>query len=411
MSSAPTPSRILVVDDEEIVLSVIKQQLQPEGFEVTAVNSATKALEALERDEFSVIIADQEMPGMSGLDFLSKVADPCPGMTRLLLSSTLTVKDLADAIKSNLIHRFLAKPWLREELLVVVRNAFALHLADQSLSLTATGGAAVEPAAAATADQPDGSSEASASSAAQGGATVLDAFISMLRAYHPNLGNTALRTTALCRKVAEILELPPAEAQNLVWAAGLHDISLVGVDRGITRRWLRSPEKCTDQEMILIKKHPQETVDMLANYPEFKAAGDIIVAHHENWDGTGYPHRLKGEAIPWLSRVLAVAIYFCNKHQAPAQVLTDVQSQTDKMFDPQAVEVVAKAVPLTELPRGEREILLIELQAGMVLAGDIYNAGGVLIIAKGRELTMAWINKIHNINNATPLNPLVLVYC
>ncbi len=89
----------------------------------------------------------------------------------------------------------------------------------------------------------------------------------------------------------------------------------------------------------------------------------------------------------------------------------EAQSQVGKMFDPKALEAVAKAVPVTELPRGEREILLAELQPGAVLAKDIYNTSGVMIIAKDKELTSAWINKIQNINNATPLNPYVLVYC
>jgi len=150
---------------------------------------------------------------------------------------------------------------------------------------------------------------------------------------------------------------------------------------------------------------------MLQSYSIFREAGEVIRSHHENWDGTGYPDRLKGETISWLSRLLAVAVYFCSRHQAAAQVLNDIQTQADKMFDPHAVEAIAKAVPATELPRGQREILLAELQAGMVLAGDIYNTSGVLVIAKGKELTAAWINKIQNINNATPLNPYVLVYC
>ena len=216
---------------------------------------------------------------------------------------------------------------------------------------------------------------------------------------------------ALCRTICDQLGLPADQAQSLIWAAGLFDIAIVGIDRPIVRRWLRSPDRCTDEEMGMIRKHPKQSVEMLQAYPIFKQAGEIMRSHHENWDGTGYPDRLKGETIPWLSRLLAVAVYYCSRHQAPAQVLADVQTQTDKMFDPQAVEVVAKAAPLTELPRGEREILLIELQPGMTLAKDIYNTSGLLIIAKGKELTNAWINKIQNINNTTPLYPHVLVYC
>jgi response regulator RpfG family c-di-GMP phosphodiesterase len=408
----PSLVRILIVDDEEVVLSALKEQLQSEGFELTMVNSGNKALDALRRESFSIIFAGQEMPGMNGLDLLAKVKENYPAMTRLLLTSTLSLKELLDAVGSNLIHRFLTKPWLREELLVVLRNSVACQLSNlNNLNGAQSDQPGQEPVSEAGGETATDGEASEIASPPQNDDAGIGTFIKMLGTFHPNLGNTAVRAMVLCQKVAEVLDLPPDQTQSLVWAAGLHDISLVGIDRGIVRRWLRSPEKCTEEEMVLIKKHPLESQEMLAAYPAFEEAGKIIRAHHENWDGTGYPERLRGETISWLARVLAVAIYFCSKHQGPAQVMGDVQLQTDKMFDPRAVEAVAKAVPLTELPRGEREILLVELQPGMVLARDIYNTSGVLVIAKGKELTTAWINKILNLNNATPLNPLVLVYC
>ena len=81
------------------------------------------------------------------------------------------------------------------------------------------------------------------------------------------------------------------------------------------------------------------------------------------------------------------------------------------MFDAKAIEAVVKAAPGTTMPRGVREILLIELEAGMALAQDIINSSGLCIIAKNKELTNAWINKISNINNATPLKPYTMIFC
>src|SRR2546426_819364 len=113
---------VLAVDNDETILSVLEEQLQAEGIKVLSSTSAQTALEALQSDTFSVIIADHEMPEMSGLDFFAKVRDSHPPITRVLLSSTLTLKELCEAVKSDLIHRFLAKPWLREELQAVLRN-------------------------------------------------------------------------------------------------------------------------------------------------------------------------------------------------------------------------------------------------------------------------------------------------
>ena len=199
--------------------------------------------------------------------------------------------------------------------------------------------------------------------------------------------------------------------KDLLWAAALFDIGLVQINRDIVRRWIRGPEKCTDEEMVEIKRHPAKAEEMLQFCPIFKDAGEIIRMHHENWDGSGYPDGMKGEMINYLSRLLAVVIYFCNKHSASVQVMVDIESQAEKMFDPEAIQAVAKAVPLTTMPRGEREILLIELKAGMVLAKDILNANNFLLLPKGRELSDVHINKIFSINRVSPLEPYVLVYC
>lgn len=429
-----------------MVLSVLKEQLQPEGYHITTVDSPSKALEVLEKESFAVLLTDHEMPGMTGLDLLSKVKESRPEVSRLLLSSGLTLTALSDAIKSDLIYRFVTKPWLREELLVTLRNAIvnnrlltenkALHERNVHLNLkiakmaeeqtsavaaqTASAASAateLDPYAAAAQAAAMAEAEASGQPASptiivpQGVDLALDGFQKMLYTFHPNLGNTAQRSVALCQTLGEVLELPSDQLKSLLWAAALHDISLVGIDRGIVRRWLRGPEKCTEEELVLIKRHPELSQNMLAEFEFLKDAGEIIRSHHEHWDGSGYPDALKGEMIPPLARLLCVVIAYCSKHAASIQAMSEIEFEAEKLFDPDAISALAKAAPLTKMPRGEREILLIELKAGMVLARDIYNANGFLLLPKGREMTEASINKVLSINRVTPIDPLVLVYC
>lgn len=402
--------KVLILDGNALVRSVLQQQLEPEGFQLTLLEGPNRAFDALNSEDFSVLLVDQDLPNMTGLEFLAKAREIRPNAIRLLLTSNLSIKELVDALKSNLIHRFITKPWLREELLLVLRNSVACRLSASPIPAEAVS----EPAGADQTAEPG-----KAESQAQGGAfttvesgdLAADIFIKMLGTFHPNLGNTAERTRALCRTIVEILDLPPDEGRALIWAAALHDVSMASQERGVVRRWLRGPEKCTDEELAVIKRHPKESEEIIKQYPVYAKVGEIVRSHHENWDGTGYPDRLKGEMIPWLARLLAPAIFFCSKFQGGIQAMKDLEAQSDKMFDPKAVEVVAKAVPRTELPRGVREILLIELQPGMILAKDIYNTAGMCILAKSRELTPAWVNKINTINNTTPLDPLVLVYC
>ena len=76
-----------------------------------------------------------------------------------------------------------------------------------------------------------------------------------------------------------------------------------------------------------------------------------------------------------------------------------------------AVRALVQAVPLTRMPRGEREILLIELKPGMELARPIFNTNNMKLLDAGLILEEKHVNKVHSINNMTPINPLCLVYC
>ena len=88
--------------------------------------------------------------------------------------------------------------------------------------------------------------------------------------------------------------------------------------------------------MKLIEQHPIHAVEMLKPYPMFKEAEPIIRAHHEDWNGKGYPNRLKGESIPFEARLLRLRL--------------DIEELSDDLYDPDAVRAIAKAVPLTEMP-------------------------------------------------------------
>lgn len=104
-------------------------------------------------------------------------------------------------------------------------------------------------------------------------------------------------------------------------------------------------------------------------------------------------------------------VHFCQRNASVNQILNEIEGMSDKVFDPAAVQALAKAIPITQMPRGEREMLLIELKAGMTLGRDLFNAGGHLLLPKGRELKDSDINRIISINRVTPLEPFVLVFC
>lgn len=115
--------RLLVLDDEEIVLVALRETLMRAGYEVVATSDALEALEALRTTRFAVIITDQQMPRMTGLEFLARAKELRPESTRILITAVLNLGTVIEAINQGEIYRFIVKPWLREEFLSAMASA------------------------------------------------------------------------------------------------------------------------------------------------------------------------------------------------------------------------------------------------------------------------------------------------
>ena len=128
----------------------------------------------------------------------------------------------------------------------------------------------------------------------------------------------------------------------------LHDIGKMGVPDHI----LLKPEPLTDEEWMIMRKHTHYAYDMLKPIAFLGSALDIPYCHHEKWDGTGYPRRLKGDEIPLTARLFAIVDVWdaltSDRPYRPAwsekEALTYIQEQSGKHFDPQVVEPFLKMV-------------------------------------------------------------------
>ena len=421
MSDTPT-SRILLIAEDPLIGSILRDQLQSLSHSVSLHASPGDGLADAQQQSFPLAIVDDQIAGSDSIKLLQELAKLRPGMNRILLTSGRDLNGVMDARRSGLLFRYLTKPWMRDEVAMAVDNALANAaqrseieaLRARNLVLNQQLSEAVGGGGGTVGQSVESLPGESASAPVAAGASVemsIEMSIQMLSVFHPNLGNASLRAVAICRTIGELMELPPTELPRLLWAAALHDIGMLSVDRSIVRRWLRDTAKCTDEELALIRHHPDISEAVLKNFPALASAADIVRHHHEAFDGTGYPDGLKGETIPHLARILAPVVHFCHRNGSTTQILNELESLSDKQFDPMAVRLLAKALPMTQIPRGERELLLIELKAGMVLGRDLFNAGGHLLLPKGRELKDSDINRIISINRVTPLTPFVLVYC
>jgi DNA-binding NtrC family response regulator len=141
MTFAPRPPSVLVVEDDLMVLATLKVTLEYEHFEVVTCSSPIQALARVAERDFSVILSDHKMPEMMGLDFLLECRRRRPESSRILLTAVLNLGAVVDAIKRGDICRFIAKPWLRDELLSAIRDSVQRHdliLQNQALQAEAT---------------------------------------------------------------------------------------------------------------------------------------------------------------------------------------------------------------------------------------------------------------------------------
>jgi putative two-component system response regulator len=171
------------------------------------------------------------------------------------------------------------------------------------------------------------------------------------------VGNRVLRLSQYAKLVSQAAGAKAGVVEAMATAAPLHDIGKLGVPAEI----LRKPEKLSAPDWERIKRHPQIGADIIGEHddPLLKLARQIALTHHEAWDGSGYPHALKGEAIPWPGRVMAVVDSFESMtttqfHRAPRTIdeaAAEIERGSGKRYDPQVVEAFRKALPVMKKVR------------------------------------------------------------
>lgn len=151
-----------------------------------------------------------------------------------------------------------------------------------------------------------------------------------------------------CMSIGRQLKLSVKELDQLELLAMLHDIGKVGISESI----LQKSESLTEKEWEQMKKHPEIGFRIAQNIPELVHVAELILAHHERWDGKGYPQGLKKEEIPFLSRVFTVADAFesmtrdrtYRKAMSPQEALEEIRKNAGTQFDPRVVEAFLEAV-------------------------------------------------------------------
>jgi response regulator RpfG family c-di-GMP phosphodiesterase len=418
--SAQTPTKILVVDDESLVLEMLKHTLEREGFHVVATTNPLKALAILAEQEFAVIVSDQRMPEMPGLDFLVESRKLRPHTSRILITAVLDLPVIVEAINRGEIFRFIAKPWLREELIATVRNAVqrhelitrneALQTETHRLNTQLREANAALQAKVRTVEEEQRRVVAANRELDLRYENSLELCRRILTACDPLLGGQVRAIIEFAETMAATGHFTEAERHALRSAARLCDLGLIGMPREMVRAARNGADRLAERERGQWQSHPVYGQTLAALVDPRPEVGAVIRAHHERFDGLGYPDGLAGQSIPWPARCLAVAVGFVESGLPKAAATRALMERSGRDYDPEAVRLFLKVSHLVPPPKEMHEVTLAELAPGMVLANGIYSPHGLLLISEGQPLNEATIAKIRSHDQAMPISQRLLVH-
>jgi response regulator RpfG family c-di-GMP phosphodiesterase len=413
-------TKVLVVDDDEIILIALSETLRHEGYAPTTTQSPREAIQLLKANIFSVIISDQRMAEMTGLELLQEAARIQPNASRILITGVLTLKTIIDAINSGEIFRFIAKPWLREELLATIRNATQRHdllesnrkLQENTLRLNeqlAETNAQLQQKIRELTEQKEELARTHGQ-LRRNFEHSLDLVQRIVTVYHPSLGEETREVIELCERMIDFGDMDESRAHVLRVAARLHNIGLIGIPRDILDLARKQPESLDGQQRSIFEGNAAYG-QMLANYVDpSEEVGATIRACHEHWDGTGYPDKLKGEAIPRPARLLAIAVWYVESPLDRDDRIDEILHQSGTAFSHEAVRLFLKAARTMQTPRRIKHVLTDELKSGMILAKGLYSPSGMLLLPEGHQLTDDSLARIRQNRPDADISGNLLVY-
>jgi response regulator RpfG family c-di-GMP phosphodiesterase len=294
MIQSPVREKILIVDDEDSVRSILLKHLESEGAECVTSPNGYDALDKIREEQFSLIISDLMMPGMSGMELLQHVKDQNPETAFIIITGLMDISAAIDSLRIGAFD-FITKPFelpaicgavnraLERRRLVVENRYYQEKLEREIRDRTFALNAALHDV------------EESYKITLEALVTALDA-----REHETQAHSQRVREYTLTLAVA--LGLKDEELVHVGRGALLHDVGKIGVRDSI----LLKPAKLSKSEWVEMRMHPQIGYEILRNIEFLSPAAEIVLCHQERWDGKGYPGGLAGDKIPLSARIFAV---------------------------------------------------------------------------------------------------------
>ncbi|HSS22414.1 MAG TPA: HD domain-containing phosphohydrolase [Pyrinomonadaceae bacterium] len=344
--------KLLVVDDELANLRLLAR-LFSRDFECLTASSGAEAIGILEQHDIAILITDQRMPQMTGIDLLRHTARLRPHMVRILLTGYTDVEVLVDAINSGLVYMYVTKPWNNEDLKLKISRACEHYESNRKASSLTL------------------ANERLVARLQENKLTVVKSLAEMVKTRDSFANSHALRVRQCALSIAQKMGLTGVDMEDLAAAAMVHGLSEIDTF-DLVRAGAVTTKKSFTEAQAECEAKLMEAIPELANVAE------VVRFHHENFDGSGSPTGLRDDQIPVLCRILRVAdeydLMIAPKPPAAAlkhdEAMRFLSQRSGKQFDPSVVEIMS-LLSEPELPQSaavdqphsqthERDLVLLD---------------------------------------------------
>jgi response regulator RpfG family c-di-GMP phosphodiesterase len=325
--------RLLVVDDEEVVRTIVRERLEIEGFLVDEAQNGRQALAKLGTRDYAILLTDIRMPEMDGIALLQEATHRFPGTSRIVMTAHAELETAVAALKNGAFD-YILKPFSFDVLIVTIRNALGKHALERQLQEYQSN----------LENKVREQTEVINSMYIRS----INALIKALEAKDFYTRGHSQRVTMISLAIGREMNLSSTHLEDLRRAAILHDLGKIGVREGV----LNKPAKLTQEEFREVVRHPEVGTQILSPIPLFRRLLPAILHHHERFDGSGYPGGLARTDIPIDSRIMTVADAYdamtsdrAYRSALPVEkAMAEIQRCSGTQFDPEIVSIFLSAV-------------------------------------------------------------------
>src|SRR5262250_3906184 len=286
---------ILVVDDEEAIREVVSTMLESRGYNCIAVSNGRQAQESVRKRTPDLVLSDMIMPEMDGIKLLDWLRNFDPEIPVIMVTAIHDISTALEAIRRG-AYDYILKPFEKDQLfhgvgralqhrrLVIENRNYQVSLQQQVDDKTAQ-------------------LQTAYGQLEQSYDYTLEALGSALDLKDAETEGHCQRVTAFTISIAKTMPVPNPYLPVLARAAFLHDIGKMAIPDSI----LRKPGPLDNDEKQIMRTHCEIGYNVLTRIPFLRDAAEIVLAHQEFFDGSGYPRQLRGEQIPLGARIFSIA--------------------------------------------------------------------------------------------------------